>query len=69
MYTYADTHPRSQPHRENFRLVPLDDHELAMTEDGKTFLEEERDSMNVLVYVMGLSLLALIGLGYWVFLS
>lgn len=64
MLSYAQTHPR---HRPNLRAV--DEHEIAMTEDCKTFDEEDRDKGRMFTFVAGMVLVVLLGIAYYAVLS
>jgi len=65
MLTFHQTHPRP---RHNVRTEPLDPHEAAMTEDGKTFHEEAEDSMRMLCWV-GFALVVAVGIACWAVLA
>ena len=55
--------------RPNIRRIPLDPHESALTDDGKTFQQESDDSVYMLAYVLWFLIIGAIGVIYYVVLS
>ena len=55
--------------RPNIRLIHLDPHESALTDDGKTCQQESDDSVHMLAYVLWFLIVGAIGVIYYVVLS
>ena len=55
--------------RPNIRTIPLDPHDSALTDDGKTMQQESDESLLMLRYVLWGLILAAFGMIYYVMLS